>query len=351
MHAQQKLDPNGKPISTPGTPRATMQLDSPSADPANHVLSDWMSVFGAMYGGEVRVAASDSSLVTIIGSAATILDIVDYLALRPAAVGTVLAPLELALLAAEQMLWRSVAGAPLEWVGLATRLRSVPVFREAALHVIGGWNEWTAEEKEGLGPRVRGMCEAKARKFEGFKKGLEEEILAYRHAKLQYDQKADDPRGKKLHEPDVLIWQAQFFLCNWLARCFWEGMGHKAPDGGFELYKMLGEGGDAYCSRADQAMVSALTHTGRKVVAEHMKEMKEDLRKMVEPVLISNLRLDQSKTPTNRLTPFTIELRHCPWSNGDGDERGAGHKAHRTRERACLQKVADEEDDLEDFIP
>ncbi|EOD49449.1 putative -like protein [Neofusicoccum parvum UCRNP2] len=320
-----------------------MLLSSAAADPSNHLLADWTSVLGALHGAaELRV--DSDTLVGIIASASSILDIVDYLRLRH----PVLAPLELALLGSEQALWQSVCAAPVQWVNLAVRLRSFYIFREACCHVVGGWAGWSQEQRGELRGDVRELCARKAEKFEAFKEGLEQRLLEYRHEKLRYDPAVDKGRGKKTHEPDVLIWQAQYLLMNWLARMFWEGRGRSAMDGGYGLYKMLWEGN--CCEPVKQAKLSPLTPAGRSVVAEHVREMQGDLKKMVKPVMISNLKLDQSLMPANRLTPFTIKPRDCPWNTEDTTDQDSSQRSRHSRRQEAAQHNPDEEDDLEDFI-
>ncbi|OJD35095.1 uncharacterized protein BKCO1_19000167 [Diplodia corticola] len=397
-----KLDTHGRPNPAPGTPRATMALSSYGVDPASRaILAAWFSALGALYGREMhlltqptRAAArknknnnnnnntdtydegySDDDdddddvientaagglglglhttcttpdLGDMIAAAATMLDVMDYLELP----GSMLAPVELALLGAEQTLWQSVCAAPLAWVELGARLRSFAIWREAALHVVGGWGcgEWTEDERRGLGGEVRALCERKAEKFEAWKEGLEGRLLAYRHERLRWEDGGwERARGKKEHEPDVFYWQAQCLWGQWLAARFREGEGRRAPDGGLALYRMIWEG--RFCDAVtEQAKLAPLTPSGRKVVSEIVDEMKKDLKKMVEGAMISKLKLDQSKMPSNRMTPFTIELRNAPWNKQDVGERGFSHRRKRPRLASESRYVADEDDELEDHI-
>ncbi|KKY19561.1 hypothetical protein UCDDS831_g05220 [Diplodia seriata] len=387
-----RLDHNGRPAPNPGTPRASMALSSHGADPASRaILSAWLSAFGALYGREMHLNTQNRSAVNmadedysddnddeetlhhhhhqkrkattagtmtdlcdIIATTSTVLDVVDYLQLPPSMV----APLELALLGTEQTLWQSVCAAPLAWVELGARLRSFAIWREAAVHVVGGWGdgesgggscEWSVAEKCALRREVRELCERKAARFEKWKEELEERLVGYMHEKLRWDVGRERGKGKKDHEPDVFYWQAQVLWGQWLAARFKEGEGKRAKDGGMALYRMIWEG--RFCDAVEeQAKLAPLTPGGRKVVSEIVDEMKKDLKKMVEGATISKLKLDQSKMPANRMTPFVIEMRNAPWNKKEIDHRGSAHSNKRRRLESEMRQVPDEEDDLEDHI-
>lgn len=354
-----------------------MTLSSHGVDPASRaILSAWVSVFGALYGNEIylyshasgsmtapisddnediniddyelgrNTTTASADLCDIISAASMILDVVDYLELR----SSVLAPLELALLGAEQTLWQSVCAAPLSWIELGARLRSLPIWREAALHVVGGWatGEWSEQEKSELSPEVRELCAQKSAKFEVYKERLEKRLIKYKHEKLRWDESKDKCRPKKQHEPDVFHWQAQTLWAQWLAARFSEGEGRRARDGGFALYKKIWEGD--FCDPVEQAKGAPLVPGGRRRVSKIMDEMKADLKKMVDSIMISKLRLDQSKMQANRLTPFKIEMRNVPWKNKDADHDASDHGNKRVRLEDELMLIPAEEDEFEDFI-
>ncbi|KAF4542656.1 uncharacterized protein LTHEOB_7386 [Lasiodiplodia theobromae] len=375
-----KIGANGRPISERGAPRASMTLSSHGVDPASRaILSAWFSVFGALYGNEIHLYSHASSsmpapipdddldvnmddyelgrttattagadLCDIISAASTILDVVDYLELR----SSVLAPLELALLGAEQTLWQSVCAAPLSWIEVGARLRSLPIWREAALHVVGGWatGEWSEQEKGELPAEVRELCARKSARFEAYKERLEERLLTYKHEKLRWDERKDKCKPKKQHEPDVFHWQAQTLWSQWLAARFREGEGMRARDGGFSLYKKIWEG--SFCDPVEQAKIAPLVPGGRRRVGKIMDDMKADLKKMVDSIMISKLRLDQTKMQANRLTPFTIEIRNAPWKTKDADHEASDHDSKRVRLEEELKVTPAEEDEFEfeDFI-
>lgn len=369
----QTIGANGRPISEPGALRASMTLSSHGVDPASRaILSAWVSVFGALYGNEIYLYSHSSSSTTapvsdddddeddyelrqstagadlcdIISAASTILDVVDYLELR----SSVLAPLELALLGAEQTLWQSVCAAPLSWVELGVRLRSQLIWREAALHVVSGWEtgEWSEQEKGELSAEVRELCARKSADFVVEKEELEEKLIAFKHEKLERDDNGSKTKSKKKHEPDVFYWQAQTLWARWLAARFREGEGMRARDGGFALYKKIWEG--SFCDPVEQAKLAPLAPGGRRVVSKILDEMKDDLRKMVGRIMISKLKLDQSKMQANRLTPPTIEMTKVPWKNRDADHEASHHGSKRIRLEEELKLIPAEEDEFADFI-
>ncbi|KAK7726676.1 hypothetical protein SLS57_003237 [Botryosphaeria dothidea] len=332
-----RLDTNGHPVRDPNAPRASMYLSSHGADPAlGSVLPAWRAVFGTMYGQEIHFhhgGGGGDDLAGLIRAASTILDIVDHLQLR----NKILTPLELALLGNEQRLWKSVCTAPIAWAGLGTRLKSFPIWREAVLHVVGGWNEWTEAQKSGLRRDVGAFVEKKAKRFDEFKEGLEQKLLGYRHKKIDFDA-GEQPKGKKIQESDVFYWQAQWLWVDWLARRFREGMGRRAKDGGWGLYKMIWEG--AWADPMEQRKASPLTESGMKVVRQIIGEMMADLQKIVAGVMVSKLKLEHGQMVAERLTNFTIELKDAPW-----DTKKGKHRAKRRRVEPDHLHLPNEDDD------
>ncbi|KAH7062227.1 hypothetical protein B0J12DRAFT_763273 [Macrophomina phaseolina] len=357
----QKLDANGHPIRSRDASRVSMYLSSHGADPAlRPVLGAWKAVLGTMYGQEMHVqqqqqhddddddddddgddeeAGGRHDLGALIRSASTILDIVDYLGLR----SNIFAPLELALLANEQALWQSIAAAPIAWAELGARLRSFPVWREAVVHVVGGWATWEEEERGALDGRVRALVEGKVEWYEGVKERLETRLLEYRHEKLRFAVGKEPGKGKKQHEPDVFYWQAQWLWSDWLARRFREGMGRRARDGGWRLYHLIWMG--EWADPRTQKMVSPLTPSGMKVVTAIVDEMKAELKKMVASFMTSTLKLDQKEKLVERLTSSNIEFRSAPWYS-----RGLANKRKKKRQRVedDLQLLPDENDKEEE---
>ncbi|KAK7513491.1 uncharacterized protein IWZ02DRAFT_508635 [Phyllosticta citriasiana] len=305
----QKMDTNGRVIYE-GGPRSNMVLERFGRDPANHVLEDWESVIGAFYGRHVKIGGSDH-FVQVLTRTSNIADIVEYLQLEDSNIFTAI---ELALVESRQSLWMSIKNSPQEWISLAIRIKSVAIFSEAAVHMIGMWHTLSLAEKNQLDPAVYDMCARKAQEFLEQKKKVEMQIVDYKPKSIRYTRGVDPVKGKRDHDPHLFVWIGFSGFQKWLAQAFAQNKGASGPDGGFEFFKSLDAGGESYYTREEQSNYAGCSGPGRAVVSASIKEMKNDIKDLVKELMVNKSRLDVRQTPVAHFTCFDIERKHCPWT-------------------------------------
>ncbi|KAK8155176.1 hypothetical protein IWX90DRAFT_50977 [Phyllosticta citrichinensis] len=306
----QKLDANGRIVYEDG-PRVSMILDRFGADPANHVLEDWESVIGALYGRPVKIGGSDMLIQSVMRTI-NIVNIAEYLKLENTPIFTAI---ELALVETQQALWRSIRADPLDWIELALRINSVAVFKEAATHVIGIWHTITPQRKNSLDPEVHELFSREAAKFVERKKDVQRKILQYKPKVLQYVKNVDRVKGKREHDPHIFVWIGFSGFQMWLAQYLAESKGVDGPDGGYAFFQLLQNGGEGYYTREAQADYAGCSGPGRAIVSDSIKEIKEAMKEIVKDVMIKNLRLDVRQSPVEYFACFDIERKHCPWTD------------------------------------
>ncbi|KAK7537083.1 uncharacterized protein J3D65DRAFT_603117 [Phyllosticta citribraziliensis] len=345
----QKLDANGRIIYEDG-PRVSMILDRFGADPDNHVLEDWESVIGALYGRPVKIGGSHH-FCEVLTRTMNLVMIAEYLQLENTHIFTAI---ELALVETQQALWRSIQAGPMRWVELALRIKSVAVFKEAATHLIGTWHTITPQEKNSLEPEVHELFSREAAKFVERKKAVQKQILQYKPNALQYVKNVDRVKGKREHDPHIFVWIGFSGFQMWLAQYLAEGNGVDGPDGGWGFFKLLHNGGEEYYTREAQADYAGCSGPGRAIVSNSVQEIKEAMKELVKDVMVKNLRLDVHQSPVEYFACFDIERKHCPWTDEaltpePADEPSLGDSENDDSDLEVLVAEDDDEEDSTDM--
>lgn len=132
-----------------------------------------------------------------------------------------------------QELHRAIAVSPLEWIDLAYRLSSAVIFKEALIHVVGRYQNFSHKradaDAEGarnlidtLREPIRDVVESKARQLQLMCQEAEQKIMTFYPPQLQRQAvtgRADrDDIGRQSYSTDIFHWMALSLFRHWFSQ-------------------------------------------------------------------------------------------------------------------------------------
>ncbi|KAJ4374937.1 phospholipid-translocating ATPase rsb1 [Neocucurbitaria cava] len=286
---------------------------------AHKAFAYYEAIFYAFYNKELSI--DDTDMTAALSDCYTLLKISDYLGCT----SIISKPIEVALLKQGQDLFRAIAAKPSAWVEMAYRIRSESVFRECMIHLVGNWrvhklSPSTLDQLREI-PGLRALIEKYHRAL--LQKGKDLEIVILSNYPGNMALPADDlPIKREAYAKDILIWMALTFYRHWVGQRLINDKGRHAPDSGYDLYKALGTGGDAYMGKAvtNQFHVKfPMTKKAMNVLENHVLEIKACMKKLVQEsgILKWNCQLDCHRFPVKYLTCTEFARADYPWLNAD----------------------------------
>ncbi|PYH98693.1 hypothetical protein BO71DRAFT_315861, partial [Aspergillus ellipticus CBS 707.79] len=200
------------------------------------------------------------------------------------ATGVVFPALDKALLGYDQELFHRIANDPIGWVKLGTRIRSVDIFHESIVHMVGRWNCLTEEGYRAMPEYIRGLCMGKQVDLDTRKKAIDAQILNYRFGV---------PQAPRIR--DVYSWMALAVYRQWMGQSITEGLNHYALDGGAMFYRALNVSGTAYMESIDETlahMLAPIDEAEVHIITARLTELKNDIKQFVGELLINRSRYD-----------------------------------------------------------
>jgi hypothetical protein len=282
---------------------------------AEKTFRHYESVLYAFYNRELTINSSD--VVTALQDCDDLLQISDYLGCT----SLVCKPIEIALFRHGQSLFPWIQKTPHLYIELASRIRSEILFRECMIHLVGNWgvlrNNPQVSKRLRLLPGMRALIEKYHRAL--LKKGEELELVVMACYPGDMASPSDDlPIKREAYARDILIWMALTFFRHWLAHRLLSNKGRHAPDSGYELYKQLGTGGEAYMDRLVILQFHKkfpVTSKALNVLGAHVDEIKDVVVDMVRKhgILKSECSLDLQRFPVPYLTCTEFKTADLPW--------------------------------------
>jgi hypothetical protein len=282
---------------------------------AEKAFTHYESVLYSFYNRELSI--NDSDMETALRDCYDLINIGDYLGCTT----LISKPIEVALFKQGQALFRSIQGRPHLYLDLAYRTRSELIFRECMVHLAGNWAVLRREARVGeclrSVPGVRGLVEKYHQALLDKGKKLETHIMASYPGTMAAP--SDDvPIKREVYARDILVWMALTFFRHWLAQRLMLDKGRTAPDGGFELYRQLGAGGDAYMDRSVIVQFHSrfpMTKKALNVLENHVLEIKACMAEIVKQhgILDARCQLDILRSPVSYLACTEFQRADLPW--------------------------------------
>jgi hypothetical protein len=260
-----------------------------------------------MYGHAFDLDRTNATIEELLQDVVGIIEVSKYLGCVTAVAHTVNA----ALLGQGQVLWRSVQANPFAWVDLALRVRSVAVFSETIIHLVGRWNSFTPEQIASLDPIVRKLCEEKHHHLQMRLTHIECRVVKF------YPNEITRPVGAPPREisrmsyaNDIYTWMALNLHRHWFTSVILVDQHRHAADGGYWLYSRLAKGGDAYLEKTEVNKFHdkfPMSTRGEHVLDQTLNRVKEAIRPIVSELMVSEANLDQERFPVEYLTCIVVK--------------------------------------------
>lgn len=230
-------------------------------------------------------------------------------------------PIESTLFAIGQVVHQSIAQGPAAWLDFAYRIRSKFIFREALIHATGQYStpKMQTAIQDLLPKAVADVLEKRARILMNGVKMCLRNVLSYYPLHLQRARTiglADmDNFGRNSYANDIFHWMALTVFRHYITQHVADDQTHHATDMGFALIQAISKGGDAYLDKASLTEFHRLfpiSHRGGAVVENKLNDIKEEVKKFVQP-LMKNQTLLQPSTPHNYFTCANVHSLDYPW--------------------------------------
>jgi hypothetical protein len=242
--------------------------------------------------------------------------------------------IELNLLNLGDVMWFYVMKSPVTWADIGIRLQSGRIFREAIIHMVGRWHfedQRVAIDRKGMkyetqhGDVIERFCKMKLKELK-HKKVVVEGRLAKRYPERMLHPSLDPIPNRATYGEDIYLWQALVLFRQYFTNACLRNGHHRAKDGGVDMYRAIGSGGQAYFK--DQELENFhggfnMSTRGRACLKEALEFIKDDMKIVVEELLVDNLEGKHKLLPY--LTCTEILEEEFPWNTrmetADDDEQ------------------------------
>jgi hypothetical protein len=282
---------------------------------AERAFHHYETILYAFYNKEITI--DDIDMTVALSDCYHLLEISDYLGCT----SLISKPVEVALFKHGQNLFQAIRGSPHAWIEMAYRVRSELIFKECIIHLVGDWRNLGArtDVTEAIRdvPGVRGLIEKYRRALVDQARDLETKVLTHYPQAMRLPSE-ELPIKREAYARDILVWMALTFFRQWVSQRLLVGRGRDAPDGGYELYTLLGAGGDRYM---DKTVVNQfhthfpMTKKAMNVLENHLFEIKNCIRQVVtdSAILRSHCQLDVHRFPIKHMTCTVFDREDFPW--------------------------------------
>ncbi|KIW97107.1 uncharacterized protein Z519_02499 [Cladophialophora bantiana CBS 173.52] len=295
-----------------GPSKHVLMPDLENGKAADNTNRAWDWLFGIFYNREP--VFDDSSLATVLSCVISLIECAESIG----SLDHVRDVVDLALMRQDNVLWTSILGNPHVWIELGRRVRSPAIYSEAAIHLVGQWGTMTDEEKTRLSEDIRVILDRKAGELALVKEAIEIRILGH-YPEFMRRSAADKP-GRPSYSSDIYMWMAVGFFRQWFSQNISDDRTRRAPDGGFNFYAALHEGGQAYLNHMDFQEFHKYFPMSIKachVLEANMGVLKEDVKRFVDDLMIERTHLKRDEHEIYWLTCAKIEKEDMPWYKPD----------------------------------
>ncbi|KAF7587980.1 hypothetical protein BBP40_006456 [Aspergillus hancockii] len=275
----------------------------------------WANIFRIFYALSPSLDFEESK--NILGHCWDLVNIADCIR----ATRAVFPAIESALQALGQRFYSLVAEDPINWIKLGTYMRSAPIFKEAAIHVIGNWNA-LEDDLDYLPSAVHELCESKQGDLLKMKKVAEIRILNHCPGTMMHRGTASEDKPIS-YLRDISMWMAMSFYCEWFYEAIRDDRISSAPDGGAAFYRAIHDGGNAYLNTEEQINSNAFPIGSKKstTLDERLEFVKDGVSAFVADLLVNESHYDPEEMgELPYLTCCKVDYEELPWITWpDGD--------------------------------
>ncbi|RDW62322.1 hypothetical protein BP6252_11755 [Coleophoma cylindrospora] len=222
-------------------------------------------------------------------------------------------------------LWDQVYRSPEAWCGIATRLKSPEIFREAMIHVSGKW-DLPGKIQRGIfndiedGDFIIKLAQLKAEQLRVKKLLVEHRMMTFFPPRMSHTITARSIPGRSTYAGDIYKWQSLTLMRQYVAERMMKNLTYGAPDGGTSFYRKLGEGGEAVLNDTtltEYHKLFEMTTKGKSIFLKELDAMKADFQLIVKDLLVDNLQSREVPLPQPLpyLTCTIIQDNEMPWGD------------------------------------
>lgn len=255
--------------------------------------------------------------------------IVDCTALLQAAeylgsIAVVRVIVEAHLLRLNQVLWHHISEKAENWIHIAAKLQSPLMFRECMIHLVGKFHlkdalnlDTLCDPSHGeLGDHIWRLICFKAKELKDKKLMVERNLVEFYPARMIHKEDTDTVPGRALYANDIYFWQGLTLCRQFIASGILSNVHHRASDGGMAFYRAIGEG--TYLrpeSLGRYHNTFDMSSKGRACLLTGLDAVKEDLKVVVQPLLIDHSQTTRSTdtTPFGYFTCTEVIDEELPW--------------------------------------
>lgn len=233
------------------------------------------------------------------------------------AIAVVRESIDIALLRQGQVLFKSIATNPVAWANLSGRIRSPTIFKDALIHLVGQWMMLSDEKKQMLSADLLPIVERKFHEFQMIKQAREIRIISYYPDSVQ--KPASSNPGRNDYANDVYTWMATCLSRHYVSTQVIEKVNKDGKDSGWAFYTRLSHGGEAYLNkkqRNDFHELCPMSKKGQTVFDNHLNVIKEDIQKMIAPLMVNNTQLEirEGDRSIKHLLSLDVDKEDYPWA-------------------------------------
>lgn len=227
--------------------------------------------------------------------------------------------IDIALLRQGQALFKSIATNSVAWMNFSFRIQSPTIFRDALIHLVGQWAALGDDKKNMLAPDLLPIVLHKFEEFQMIKQAREIRMVSHYPDCVQ--KAAGTNPGRNDYANDVYSWMALALFRHYFATQTAEKVNKEGKDGGYALYLRLSIGGEAYINkrqRGDFHIYCPMSKKGMTVFDNHLNVLKEDISKMIAPLMVNNTQLEirEGNQSIKHLLSVEVEKEDYPWAVG-----------------------------------
>jgi hypothetical protein len=239
------------------------------------------------------------------------------------AVAAVASFLEVNLLRMGPRLWYYISAKPTIWLGIAARLESPIMFKEAMCHAVGKIDTKQFidrkyfENKGKLYDNILRLLIQKVEALLALKQRVEWEMTGWWPIRMYHPPDEGYVPDRGVYTSDIYLYQSRAIVMQYVAGCYAKGYHSPASDGGIRFYQTIRHGGDAYCTKDQiQNFHARFAMSTRALVPfnEAMEVVKTEIK-----VCLDDIMVDKSQGQTNPdaklgyLTCTVTRDNELPW--------------------------------------
>jgi hypothetical protein len=231
--------------------------------------------------------------------------------------------LEVNLLRMGPRLWYYISTKPAMWLGIAARLESPIIFKEAMCHAVGRIDAKQFidrryfENKGKLYDNILRLLIQKVEALLALKRRVEWELTGWYPIRMYHPPDEGYVPDRGVYTSDIYLYQGRSVVMQYIAGCYAKGYHSSAQDGGIRFYQTIRHGGDAYCTKDQLQSFHARFAMSTKALAVFngaVEIIKTEIKGCLDEIMVDN---SEGKTnPDSKLGYLTCTITRddeLPW--------------------------------------